>query len=250
MPQGGTLRIAATNRRLDEEQAGAFPDARPGAWLAIEIADTGTGIAPDVLEHIWDPFFTTKAADKGTGLGLSTVRGIIASHQGFVTVDTKPGLGTTFRVFLPATGEISVDNTVTTASTTPAGKGECILVVDDNAAVRETVAAILARHNYLVLIANDGVEAVNHITMNIARISLVITDVDMPYLSGTALTRILARLRPELRMLVISGLPDDQTERSVIESAENPTNAFLLKPFTPEVLLETVGRLLNSSEKT
>jgi two-component system cell cycle sensor histidine kinase/response regulator CckA len=247
MPEGGTLRIAAANRRLDRQQAGALPGARHGAWLVIEVSDTGTGIPPDVLARIWDPFFTTKGAEKGTGLGLSTVRGIVASHRGFVTVDTQPDHGTTFRVFLPATDEESADLTIAPAIAAPIGKNELILVVDDNDAIRETVTAILTKHNYRVLSAGDGVEAVGHLTAHQAEIALLITDVDVPYLGGAALARIATQLCPDLQLLVISGLSNDEVGDTPLEEAKKLTHACLLKPFAPEALLETVHRLLNSS---
>ncbi len=247
MPEGGTLRIAAANRRLDREQARALPGARHGAWLVIEVSDTGTGIPPDVLAHIWDPFFTTKGAEKGTGLGLSTVRGIVASHRGFVTVDTQPDRGTTFRVFLPATDEKSADLNVTPVVAAPIGKSELILVVDDNDAIRETVTAVLTKHNYRVLSAGDGVEAVGHLTTHHAEITLLITDVDIPYLGGAALARIASQLCPHLRLLVISGLSNNEAGDTPLEEAKKITHACLIKPFAPEVLLETVHRLLQPS---
>jgi PAS domain S-box-containing protein len=250
MAQGGTLRIAATNVRLDRKQAGALPGARHGAWLVIEVSDTGTGIPPEVLAHIWDPFFTTKGVEKGTGLGLSTVRGIVASHRGFVTVDTQPDRGTTFRVFLPATEEKSVDLITEPVVAAPIGQGELILVVDDNDAIRETVTAVLAKHNYRVLCASDGVEAVGLLTAHHSKIALVITDVDVPYLGGAALARIAIQLCPKIRLLVISGLSNDAAGDTPLEEAKKITDACLLKPFAPEVLLETVSRLLHPAKGT
>ncbi|HXC02622.1 MAG TPA: ATP-binding protein [Opitutaceae bacterium] len=250
MPEGGTLRIAAANLRLDREQARALPGARHGAWLVIEVSDTGTGIPPDVLAHIWDPFFTTKGAEKGTGLGLSTVRGIVASHRGFVTVDTQPDHGTTFRVFLPATDEKSADLITAPAVAAPIGQGELILVVDDNDAIRETVTAILSKHDYHVLSAGDGVEAVSLLTTHQSKIALVITDVDIPYLGGAALAGIATQLCPDARLLVISGLSNDDAGDTPLEEARKLTDACLFKPFAPEVLLETVHRLLHPAKNS
>jgi PAS domain S-box-containing protein len=248
MPQGGTLRIAAANLRLDREQARALPGARHGAWLSIEVSDTGTGIPPNVLAHIWDPFFTTKGVEKGTGLGLSTVRGIVASHRGFVTVDTEPNHGTTFRVFLPATDETPAITSLAPAAAAPIGPSELILIVDDNDAIRETVTAILTKHNYRVLGAGDGVEAIGLLTTHHAEIALVITDVDIPYLGGAALARIATQLCPDLRLIVISGFSNDEEGDTPLEEAKKLTHACLLKPFAPEALLETVHRLLHSSK--
>ena len=146
MPQGGTLRISAANRRLDGAEAVAIPGARPGAWLVLEISDTGTGIPPELLERIWQPFFTTKGAGKGTGLGLSTVRGIVAGHQGFIELRTEAGLGTTFRVSLPAVESEPAQSASKPPFAIPDGQGELILVVDNVEAIRDTVAAILGKH--------------------------------------------------------------------------------------------------------
>ncbi len=251
MPQGGTLRLVAENRRLDEAEARTLPEGRPGAWLVIEVADTGTGIPPDVLAHIWEPFFTTKGAGKGTGLGLSTVRGIVASHHGFVTLDTQVGHGTTFRVFLPATEEKTVSGGTAPVFAAPAGHDELILVVDDDTAILETIATILTQHHYRVLCASDGVEAVSHFTAHPTEIALAITDVDMPLLSGTALARILSQLRSDLPLLVMSGLTGEENggSRSQIAEAKRLSPAFIHKPFTPETLLVAVHKLLHPAGK-
>jgi CheY-like chemotaxis protein len=172
----------------------------------------------------------------------------VASHRGFVTVDTQPDHGTTFRVFLPATEEKSADLTTTPVVAAPIGQGELILVVDDNDAIRETVTAVLTKHNYRVLSASDGVEAVGLLTANHSKIALVITDVDVPYLGGAALARIATQLCPDVRLLVISGLSNDATGDTPLEEAKKFTDACLLKPFAPEILLKTVARLLHPSK--
>ena len=151
MPEGGTLRVAMSDRWLDERQARSIPGARSGEWLVIEISDTGTGIAPETLAHVWDPFFTTKAPGRGTGLGLFSVQRIVALHNGFVTLDTQVGHGTTFRVFLPATVEMSASMGAAPVSAVSEGDNELILVVEDDAVVRENITTILSRHRYRVL---------------------------------------------------------------------------------------------------
>ncbi len=249
MPDGGTLRIAATNRRLDAEQSKALPGARPGAWLVIEIGDSGIGITPEVLAHIWDPFFTTKGAGKGTGLGLSTVRGIVASHHGFIALDTKPGHGSTFRVFFPALEEKPAARADAAESATPGGHGELLLVVDDDDAVRDTLTTILAKQGYRTLSASDGVEAISHFTTHSTEIALVITDVDMPHIGGGALARILNLQSPGLPLLVISGLPHNEGDASEVAAARKLAQAFLLKPFSHETLLATVHTLLHPTAK-
>src|ERR1019366_7364467 len=160
MPQGGTLRITAANRRLDAAEAGAISGGRPGAWLVLEVADTGTGIPPEVLERIWTAFFTTKGAGKGTGLGLSTVRGIVDSHLGFVELQTEVGRGSTFRVFLPAVESAPPRPTSAPPVAISDGHGELILVVDDDAFIRDMIAATLVENGYRVVSCGDGLEAI------------------------------------------------------------------------------------------
>jgi CheY-like chemotaxis protein len=198
MPQGGTLRIAMADRQLDEKGAGSLPGARPGKWLVIEISDTGTGIAPETLAHVWDPFFTTKGPGKGTGLGLSSVRRIVGLHNGFVTLDTKLGKGTTFRVFLPAIAEVLPGTGAAPVPGALEGDNQLILVVEDDTVVREEISRILSGHSYQILSACDGVEAVEQFTAHSVELALVVLDVDMPRMNGDALARILVKLRPEL----------------------------------------------------
>jgi PAS domain S-box-containing protein len=249
MPQGGTLRIAAANRRLDAAEAGTIPGARPGAWVVLEVADTGTGIPPELLERIWEPFFTTKDAGKGTGLGLSTVRSIVASHDGFVEMHTEPGRGTTFRVFLPAVESESPRPSSASPIDIPDGHGELILVVDDDAAIRYLVAAILEKHGYRVVSCGDGVEAISFFGTHHEKVAMVVTDVDMPRLGGVALARVLLQLRPDIRLLAMSGLSRGETDGSDIQAVQKLAHAFLLKPFQPEDLLGAVHHLLHPSRK-
>jgi CheY-like chemotaxis protein len=249
MPNGGTLSISATNHRFTAEQAGTFPGARPGAWIVIEVTDTGTGIAPGVLAHIWEPFYTTKGPGKGTGLGLYTVRAIVTSHHGHVELDTFSGRGTTFRVFLPAVESESCEAVAMSAVDVPTGQSELILVVDDDRAVRELIVTILEKHGFRVLGASNGVEAVTHFTAHATEIVLVITDVEMPLFSGTVLARVLLQLRPDLRLLAISGRSSNSQDGTEVHAAEQLMHAFLLKPFTPEDLLSTVNRLIHPGPK-
>ncbi len=247
MPQGGTLRLVAANRRLDAAEAGAKPGARPGAWLMLEVGDTGTGIRPEVVERIWSPFFTTKAVGKGTGLGLSTVRGIVLSHHGFVELDTEVGRGSTFRVFLPAIETAAPRAGAAVSPEIPRGHGELILVVDDDAAIRGIVCQILELNGYRSLGCADGEEAIALFTAQPGEIPLVVTDVDMPRLGGVALAQALAQIDPGIRLLGMSGLSRSETGVSDIPAMQHLAHAFLLKPFKPEELLTTVHRLLQPS---
>jgi PAS domain S-box-containing protein len=250
MPKGGTLRITAYNRQLDAAEADAIPGGRPGPWLVLEVADTGTGIPPDVVERIWTPFFTTKGVGKGTGLGLSTVRGIVLNHHGFVELDTEVGRGTIFRVFLPAIESELPKANSTAPFDVPDGHGELILLVDDDEPIRDNVSAVLEKHGYRVVSCADGVEAIVLFITRAAEVALVITDVDMPRLGGTELAHTLSQIRPDIPLLAISGLPQDETDSSGVSAAKRVTHAFLPKPFNAVELLGAVHRLLHPSERT
>ena len=249
MPQGGTLRITATNLRLVAAAAGAIPGARSGAWLVLEIADTGTGIPPEVLEHIWEPFFTTKGSGKGTGLGLGTVRGIVSSHHGFIELRTKVGRGSAFRVFLPAAADESPAPTSLSPVHVPDGHGELILVVDDDVPLRDLVSDTLEKHGYRVIGCGNGVDAIALFDVRPGDIPLVITDVEMPRLGGLALARALLQRQPDIRLLAMSGLSSSEAGSSDSPEIQKLAHAFLLKPFTPEDLLAAMYRLLHPPEK-
>jgi len=239
MPNGGELRLRAENCTLDEVAAGAFPGARPGRWVVLHVEDTGTGIPADVLERMWEPFYTTKLADKGTGLGLSTVRGIVEAHGGFIIVQTAAGRGTTFRAYFPAgTGTLSVD---IPASLAPRGQDELILVADDVASLRSMVETVLTRYGYRVLLAVDGRDALAQFRRH-PEIGLVITDLDMPTLDGSALAGNIRQLKPTMKILAMSGLKAASADPL---QPENFEEAFLLKPFTAQELLVLTHQLLH-----
>jgi two-component system cell cycle sensor histidine kinase/response regulator CckA len=249
MPRGGTLRIRVTNRTLTTARAKEIPGARAGDWLVLEVGDTGTGIAPEVLPHIWEPFFTTKGEGKGSGLGLSTLRGIVQRHFGFIELLTKAGDGTTIRVYLPAFKNEPSPPSDAAPPPLFEGAGELILIVDDNPAVRETLESILGKHGYRTLQAVDGVDAINAFTSHFFEIALAIIDVDMPALNGAAVARALTRLRPSLPLIAMSGLESSDTDGADVRAAQRLTKAFLSKPFTAHDLLASVHRVLHPSEK-
>ena len=239
MPQGGELRLRAENCALDDVAASAFPGARPGRWVVLDVEDTGAGIPADVLERMWEPFFTTKPADKGTGLGLSTVRGIVEAHGGFIIVQTAAGRGTTFRAYFPASaGALSVDVPVSLA---PRGQGELILVADDVASIRSMMETVLTRYDYRVLLAVDGNDAMAQFRSH-QEIGLVITDLDMPTLAGSALAGNIWQLEPTMKILAMSGLKAASADPL---RPENFAEAFLLKPFTAQELLVLTHQMLH-----
>ncbi len=241
MPAGGTLRLTAENALLDEVTARKIDGGRPGAWIVLQVEDSGTGIPRDLLARIWEPFFTTKEAGKGTGLGLSTVKSVVQNHSGFISLKTQEGRGTTFRVYLPAAELPAIGCVIPAAPPKGArGDGELILVVDDDAQIREMTAAMLSRHGYRVLTACDGSEAVPLFSARSAEVRLVVTDLVMPNLDGVALAGIVRRLNPSVKILAISGL--SSAGRNV--KIENFGGTILFKPFTVQALLEAVGHLL------
>jgi PAS domain S-box-containing protein len=247
MPDGGTLRLRAENRTLDVATADAIEGGRPGHFVVLHVEDTGSGIPPDVLPRIWDPFFTTKESDKGTGLGLSTVRGIIENHNGFVELHTVVGRGSMFRIHLPAIEGSETDPLTPEARPLPPGRGELILVVDDERHIRDMIFTILTRNGYRVMVAADGAEAAVAFAQRASEIRLVITDIHMPNLDGATLARALRRIKPATRLLVISGMSPARGNRPD-PRPEEVADAFLPKPFKPEILLLKVSELLRGGE--
>jgi two-component system, cell cycle sensor histidine kinase and response regulator CckA len=244
MPNGGTIWLRAENRMLDIPGAQAIAGARPGPFVVLQVEDSGTGIPPDVLERMWEPFFTTKEADKGTGLGLSTVRGIVENHHGFIEVTTAPACGAAFRIFLPAAEGTAGDRSAVAARPLAAGNGELILVVDDERHIRDMTMTMLARNGYQVILAADGAEAVLVFAQRAAEIRLVITDLHMPNLDGVMLSRALRRINPTVKTLVFSGMSSTLGSRPDYR-IEEFSDGFLPKPFKPEALLAKVHELLH-----
>ena len=249
MPAGGTLRLTAANRRLNAAEAGTLPGARPGPWLMFEVADTGTGIAPGVLERIWTPFFTTKGIGKGTGLGLSTVRGIVITHQGFIELQTEVGRGSTFRVYLPADEGEAPQPDSAAPSAIPDGHGELILVVDDDKAFREIVTVIVGNRGYRVVSCADGLEALTLFNARPNEFSLVVTDVDMPRLGGVALARAVRQIRADIPVIAMSGFSHDDTDGSDVPEIRKLAHALLNKPCNPGELLGAMHQLLHQLPK-
>jgi PAS domain S-box-containing protein len=244
MPNGGRLQLAAENVTLDENYARMQPESKPGRYVLVTVADTGSGIPQDLVHKIFEPFFTTKEIGTGTGLGLSTAVGIIRSHGGFISVYSEPGKGSNFKVYLPA-AELSHDRDAKSPAEPelPGGKGETILVVDDEAAIREIIKVTLENHGYHVVIATDGAEAVGIFASNPRKFKAVIVDVMMPYMDGPAMIRAVQRLDPTVRFVTISGLMDQSRTAQLSELGEV---AFLAKPFTTEQILSTLHQLLRA----
>jgi PAS domain S-box-containing protein len=242
MPSGGRLAISATPVMLPPSAPRPHPDAVPGEFIRIDVADTGCGI-PDILKgQVFDPFFTTKGVGRGTGLGLSTARSIVKSHRGFITFTSAEGAGTTFSVFLPtAAAGLSLqtrdDHAKTVMVPLPRGKGEHILVVDDEVSVRLIMRSTLENFGFRVSTAADGAEAVALFRNPSGRFNLALVDMQMPGLDGGKTIVALHRLRPDLPIVGASGLPTSEDREN---AAANGVRHFLEKPFSVETLIRTV----------
>ena len=245
MPEGGTLTLSAENVKLDETYAHMHIEARPIGYVVLNVEDTGTGMAPGIIEKIFDPFFTTKGPEKGTGLGLSTAHSIVKSHGGFINVYSEVGKGSAFKIYIPAADQGQVDRAEKVPEGIPLGEGELILVADDEAAVREITKQILESYGYQVLLAKDGTEAVVHYAAKRKEIKVVLTDMMMPFMDGPATIRALRKIDPEVKIIATSGLVRNGKANEV---AGLSVNAFLAKPYTAETLLMTLRDVLAAAQ--
>lgn len=241
MRDGGTLTIAAENQLLDKLYAQMLKGIGPGNFIVITVTDTGMGISSEIIDRIFDPFFTTKEPGQGTGLGLASVQGIVASHGGFVTVESKPGLGTKFSIYLPSNESVSQQKAIESDLEMPLGAGELILVVDDEAAVREMTSAALEAFGYRTLTADNGATALSIFASHMNEVSLVITDLMMPVMDGMATIRSLRKMNPDIRVLASSGLAD---EAKVGELRMLQVENLLEKPYNAESLMNSVAKAL------
>lgn len=241
MPGGGILSITASNIQIDDSPMRTQLDAAPGPYVEITVADTGMGIPAAILDRIFEPFFTTKDFGKGTGMGLSTVIGIIKSHRGTITVSSQLGQGTQFQVYIPAAQAATTKQPE--EGTLPEGRSELILVVDDEPAICNIAQASLTAHQYRVLTANSGGEAIALYTQHHDAINLVLMDMMMPEMDGLATMQKLHRINPNIRFIIMSGLISGMELSEVVDSS---TVAFLPKPFTTHELITTLNRALET----
>jgi CheY-like chemotaxis protein len=245
----GSLFLETCNVTLTPADVRLRVSARPGDFVCLRVEDNGTGIPPDVLPRIFEPFFTTKGSDKGTGLGLAVVFGIVQQHQGWVECRSTPGKGTCFEVYLPAAPGAARRGmhpggagagAVASSPSAPLGRSETILLADDESALRNLAHAILRRHGYRVLLAEDGLQAVELYRTHHERIDLVVLDLTMPRLSGRDAFHQIRQINPEARVLVASGYSADHLSLE----EQRHLAGFVSKPYRPDGLAVAVHEAL------
>jgi len=245
MPEGGKLTIETANIELDDVYARDHYPARPGAYAMLAVSDTGTGMTNEVKAHLFEPFFTTKEKGKGTGLGLATVYGIVKQSGGYIWAYSERGHGTSFKIYLPRVTE-TTDGVPerTQQRARPAHGTETVLVAEDEAPVRTVARQVLERHGYTVLEAPSAEAALDIVARYSGPVHLLLTDVIMPGMSGPDLAKRLAALRPEVRVVYMSGYTDDAIVR---HGMLEPGVVYVQKPFTPDALARKIREVLDGA---
>jgi len=247
MPHGGQLIISTECREIDQSSARRHAEARPGRYVCLTVRDTGCGIAPDLISHVFEPFFTTKAPGDGTGLGLATVYGIVKQHNGWIEVTSQMGAGTTFQIFLPGQPQLIAAPVREPAEPQVAGGHETILIVEDQAELRQVAAEILSRYGYRVFQAASGVEAMTIWEKTDGEMDLVLTDLIMPDgLTGWELSRKLRDQKSNLRVIYTTGYSIELVEHKL---ALPPDGPILQKPFSPAMLGKAVRECLDNHQE-
>jgi len=242
MPYGGKLTIATKSIEVAEDSYQAGAKIERGSYVVLSISDTGQGMDEETISHIFEPFYTTKEMGRGTGLGLSTVYGIVKQSGGYIFVDSQPGRGTTFDIYLPAVGEVAAPTKKVVMPRGPAvGHGESVLVVEDEQSIRDLLERVLTNAGYKVLIASTCSEALGICEDPDEPVDLLLTDLIMPDMRGTELALLVKSRWPQIRMLLMSGYTDSETGEleEVGEEIE-----FISKPFSPAALLEKIREVL------
>lgn len=250
MPNGGRLTLSTTQVTLQAVDTSVIPEARPGEYICLSVSDTGTGMPREVLQHLFEPFFTTKELGKGSGLGLAVTYGIVKQNNGWINVYSQVDQGTTFRVYFPVstgTTEIPADPPQANDDLPRAlqGKGECILLVEDESGVRNMATVVLRKHGYEVLPCESAKEARELFSRAQGRIELLFSDVVLPGKNGIELADLLLTLKPGLPVLLSSGYAD---ERARWNKIEDRGYHFLQKPYPVAILLHTVRHILDHAD--
>jgi CheY-like chemotaxis protein len=245
MPQGGRLEIETASITIRGEHNGAHPGVAPADYVTVTVRDTGIGMTSQIVSKIFEPFFTTKDSGKGTGLGLSTVYGIIRQGGGEIRVESQPGQGSVFTVYLP-----QVDTAPLPSEPPPSEEelrgDETILLVEDSDTVRKLVRRYFQNHGYNVLDAPSGIDALQRASDFGGRIDLLVTDVVMPRMDGHELAQVLGRMQPEIKILFMSGFSEDTLSRHGVRASDID---LVQKPFSPPTLLREVRRVLSDAKR-
>lgn len=241
MPTGGTLTLSAANLVLDEVYTGLLGALSPGPHIVITASDTGIGMSREIQERIFEPFYTTKEVGKGTGLGLSTVLTIVQNHGGAIDVHSEVGVGTTFKIYLPAT-EGSASVTTVDDAPLPLGHGELVLVVDDEEHIRTLTQTTLEKYGFRVITASNGAEAVARYTQH-ADVAVVLTDMAMPIMDGVMTIAALKAINPQARVIGTSG---HSTKDAHARAVEAGVTSFIVKPYTVDALVRCVHDALTA----
>ncbi len=239
--RSGELTVSLEHFQPDGKFVQSHPEFKPVPYARLTVADTGHGMDAKTLERIFEPFFTTKPVGKGTGLGLAVVHGIVQSHHGVVTVDSQLGQGTTFRLYFPGRTK-NVSSTAAPENQTPEGRGQKILLVDDEPSLTLALQRLLVRLNYRVTTSNNAREAIGWCQKDSAQFDLVITDLSMPEINGLEVARQLRILRPDLPIILASGFSADLSRENLQAAG---ISDLLEKPISKSVLAEVVGRALS-----
>ena len=238
--KGGMIKVSCENVEVDDYLVSTNPGAACGPHVCFSVTDTGSGMSEEVMKKIFNPFFTTKEQGKGTGLGLATVIGIIKGHKGFLTIQSEVGIGTTFKVFIPADREARTEASKDISLESLRGNGELVLVVDDEAPLREAIVRILETNNYRCFTAEDGTDALA-LYFERREIDIVITDIHMGMMDGLTLIRSMRKLNPDVKVIVSSGHIEKDNQDALDTLG---IRSVLEKPYTAEKLLKAVKDLV------
>ncbi len=242
MPNGGRLLLQAENVALDEGAVRSHPGAKAGEFVRVSVRDTGGGIPAEIVDRIFDPFFSTKEPGRGTGLGLSTVMGIVRSHDGFVEVATDVGVGTEFRVFLPAALTTTGATSPATAMARATGRGEVVLLIDDEESVRVIASSLLETYGYRPIVASDGMSGVELYRKRAGEIDVVVTDMIMPGMQGPEVVAAVRAINPDASIVVMSGMLDAEKGVAPVETLGSVV--VMQKPMSGEEMLRSVRKAL------
>ncbi len=245
MPGGGVLRFELDHFEYSPASRPEVADLTPGRWVRIRVIDNGTGIAPEAMKHIFEPFYTTKPVGQGTGLGLAQVYGIIKQHGGSIDVSSQPGEGTAFNIYLAAL-ELPEDDSLFVEAQLGSftGQGESVLLVEDDLTTRDALETLLCAQNYQVIPASNGLEALRLIEQQQEPIALVVSDIVMPVMGGLELYRALSQRHPDLKLLFVTGHPLDGDAQALLEEGRVQ---WMQKPFAVREFSQTVRKLLENA---